>query len=423
MDSSAFLLDQQFVDELRNRLHSCDRTFMPFEVFDSVALQGVIPSEEHLAILLDIVYWSSYQKEEGATVSLSVIYRKFEPGSDTFCFDQPMQLSPKSLIKLGPALETPRAHISVWPDDRGQLKIWGFRTGSDDFITYDLWLQSLGPGRVLISYSGKSLAAMTGSKAVFVDPGILMKVILPKIKNDVSANDPGLQTILRYNSLLFIAQAMRSHGHGGTVLTVREGSDWQQSIRTPVPYTGGASFLDTVLDDLQNPSVHLATKKGFFDFIKKAFSKRQDKLSLTRQKIRQQCSRIGRLTAVDGALVMSLDRYTYCFGAKIQAIAPVPSEIEVQVLKPIENYAKTFLNFSDLGGTRHQSAAQFAYDQPGAIALVASQDGDVTFFTQEGPSGGLLAIQQAELALLHEGLSGALWNMSLFSEMETLGKG
>ena len=32
------------------------------------------------------------------------------------------------------------------------------------------------------------------------------------------------------------------------------------------------------------------------------------------------------------------------------------------------------------GGTRHLSAAQFVYDQKGAVALVASQDGRFTVF-------------------------------------------
>lgn len=422
MNSPAFLLNHQFIDDLWNRINSMDSAFMPFEVFDSVAPRGVTPSKEHLAALLDSVFWTSYEKEEGTAVSVSLIYRKPEQGADTFCFDQPIPLSPKSLIKLGPALENPRAHITVWPDEQGHLKVWGFRTGSDEFITYDLWIQGLGPGRVLITYGGKGLAALIGGDAVFIDTGILMKAILPRIMSSDSHINPDLQTILRYNSLLFIAQAMRSHGHGGTVLVVREGSDWQQSIMHPVPYTGGASFLDTSLEVLQNSSAQLTTQKGFFDFIKKAFSKRQDTTSLAREKIKQQCSRIARLTAVDGALVMSLDRYTYCFGAKIQVINPTPAALELQVLKPIEGYSQTSLHFSDLGGTRHQSAAQFAYDQPEAIALVASQDGDVTFFTREAETGNLLAIQQAELALLHEGLSGALWNISLFSSMEASGK-
>jgi hypothetical protein len=175
MDSPAFLLNQQFIDDLWNRINSLDSVFTPFEVFDSITPRGVIPSKEHLAVLLDAVFWTSYEKEEGTAVSVSLIYRKPEQGADTFGFDQPIPLSPKSLIKLGPALENPRAHITVWPDEQGLLKVWGFRTGSDEFITYDLWIQGLGPGRILITYGGKGLAALIGSKAVYFQSGILKK--------------------------------------------------------------------------------------------------------------------------------------------------------------------------------------------------------------------------------------------------------
>ncbi|MGW8162036.1 MAG: hypothetical protein ACWGN1_07305, partial [Desulfobulbales bacterium] len=77
-----------------------------------------------------------------------------------------------------------------------------------------------------------------------------------------SQTNPDLLTILRYNSLLFIAQAMCSHGHGGTVLVVPEGSDWQKSIRHPVPYTGGASFLDASFAKLQPSSTQMASQKS-----------------------------------------------------------------------------------------------------------------------------------------------------------------
>jgi len=251
MSGSAFVLNRQFIDDLWDRINSLDSTFMPFEVFDSVAPRGVVPSREHLASLLDSVYWTSYEKEEGTPVSVSVIFRMPEHGSDTFCFNRPIRLSTKSLVKLGPALENPRAHITVWPDEHDNLNIWGFRTGADDFITYDLWIQGLGPGRILITYGGKSLAALSGSKGVFVDPGILMKALLPAITSGIPSDSSDMQTILRYNSLLFIAQAMRSHGHGGAVLVVPDGSDWKRSIRQPAAYTGGASFLDITLEDLQ----------------------------------------------------------------------------------------------------------------------------------------------------------------------------
>jgi hypothetical protein len=133
--------------------------------------------------------------------------------------------------------------------------------------------------------------------------------------------------------------------------------------------------------------------------------------------------RIARLTAVDGALAMSFDRYVYCFGAKIEAIDTRSIATHLRVIEPFEGSEARTRPFTSLGGTRHISAAQFAFDQPGAISIVASQDGNVTFFTRETESGELLTVQQAEMALLHEGLGGSLWNLTLFSEMGWLEKG
>ena len=140
------------------------------------------------------------------------------------------------------------------------------------------------------------------------------------------------------------------------------------------------------------------------------------------QQVQQQCTRIARLTAVDGALVMTFDRYVYCFGAKIETIDTRTIATSLSVIEPFEGHSMGVHPFSSLTGTRHISAAQFAYDQPGAISIVASQDGNVTFFTRDMETGGILTIQQAEMALLHEGLGGSLWNLSLFSDMGWLEK-
>ena len=50
------------------------------------------------------------------------------------------------------------------------------------------------------------------------------------------------------------------------------------------------------------------------------------------------------------------------------------------VTEPVEGGAPTMWSASQLGGTRHLSAAQFVHDQRNAIALVASQDRRFTVF-------------------------------------------
>jgi hypothetical protein len=87
-------------------------------------------------------------------------------------------------------------------------------------------------------------------------------------------------------------------------------------------------------------------------------------------------------------------------------------------MQPVEGDQGTKTFFADLGGTRHCSAAQFAFDQPGSIAIVASQGGNVSFYTRQKSTGELLVIQNAELALMYEGIWGVFWNLSSFVERE-----
>jgi hypothetical protein len=89
---------------------------------------------------------------------------------------------------------------------------------------------------------------------------------------------------------------------------------------------------------------------------------------------------VAGLTAVDGATIIS-DRYELlAFGAKIGRRDGSPRVEAVTVTEPIEGTAAKTMNPSEMGGTRHLSAAQFVHDQRSAVALVASQDGRFTVF-------------------------------------------
>src|SRR3712207_7618367 len=55
------------------------------------------------------------------------------------------------------------------------------------------------------------------------------------------------------------------------------------------------------------------------------------------------------------------------------------AQVERVVLtEPVVGDSPVVVTPSQLGGTRHMSAAQFVQDQHGAVALVASQDGRFT---------------------------------------------
>jgi hypothetical protein len=68
------------------------------------------------------------------------------------------------------------------------------------------------------------------------------------------------------------------------------------------------------------------------------------------------------------------------FGAKIARRKGSTQIDQVVVTEPIIDSTAAIRNPTQLGGTRHLSAAQFVHDQRNALALVASQDGRFTVF-------------------------------------------
>jgi hypothetical protein len=96
--------------------------------------------------------------------------------------------------------------------------------------------------------------------------------------------------------------------------------------------------------------------------------------------LRRAVDSIAGLTAVDGATVITDRHHLLAFGAKIVRRKGAMQVDRVMTTEPIEGSEPVILEPSQLGGTRHLSAAQFTHDQRDAIALVASQDGRFTVF-------------------------------------------
>jgi hypothetical protein len=89
---------------------------------------------------------------------------------------------------------------------------------------------------------------------------------------------------------------------------------------------------------------------------------------------------IAGFTAVDGAAVMTDEYELLAFGAKIGRRDGMGAAEQVVVTEPVLDDVPTIVATTQLGGTRHLSAAQFVHDQHDALALVASQDGRFTAF-------------------------------------------
>ena len=87
------------------------------------------------------------------------------------------------------------------------------------------------------------------------------------------------------------------------------------------------------------------------------------------------------------------------FGAKITRRKGRDRVERVTVTEPIEGGGAIVAHPEELGGTRHQSAAQFVHDQREAVALVASQDGRFTVF-EWYPAEAMVHAHRIEALLL-----------------------
>jgi hypothetical protein len=102
---------------------------------------------------------------------------------------------------------------------------------------------------------------------------------------------------------------------------------------------------------------------------------------------------------VDGATVISDHFALLASGVKIVSRDASKRISQVMVTEPVEGAEPAVVEPSQLGNTRHLSAAQFVFDQRDSIALVASQDGRFTVFAWS-PSANMVRAHRMETLLL-----------------------
>jgi hypothetical protein len=280
-------------------------------------------------------------------------------------------------------VERPGIHLGVWRT-QGELRVWGTTRAVPSFCFV---LEVLGPGLLVVKHRIHEDSAKFRNVAVF--EGEQVK-ILSREAVDVSDEPALLGSLLlapesspegddSAEVLLRLAVSMRAHRRGGTLLVVPAGTQtWRESIVRPIAYGVEPPF--TELGDL----VREAAKEG----------PSRDPLALGRV-----VEAIAGLTAVDGATLIT-DRYELlAFGVKIGRPDGRTRVERVVLTEPIEGGAATVIAPLQFGGTRHISAAQFAQDQPDAVALVASQDGRFTLFAWS-PREGMVHAHRVETLLL-----------------------
>lgn len=324
-----------------------------------------IPDAKVVEAIIDTTFWASMRREEGHSPKISLAYLPPETTGASLSFTQRIPLSSYMLTKLAPGVERPGIHLGVWHEN-DELYIWGTTLNLPDFCFV---LDVSEPGLLVIKHRridgfGKfaNVAVLIGDQIKFVDENSINLPDCPDILSSILGFTSPSYWNKSANVLVQLAVSMRAHGRGGALLIVpstKEG--WRESIIRPMNYSLTPPY------------------SGLTEILKRQGD--EDNVQSWQAGLKKEIDNIAGLTAIDGATIINDQHQLLAFGAKIGRLDGNGVVDKIFITEPILGGQVTTAPASKTGGTRHLSAAQFVYDQPDCLALVASQDGRFTVFS------------------------------------------
>lgn len=297
----------------------------------------------------------------------------------------PIDLTEHNLVKLAPTTGLRQRDIIVWPID-GEFKILGFRdrevenrrwTGADRVRTIeDTYSVSVhGPGVLKVGwpafvelrgddiYPSRPISNVPVVEAWIQEAAASIASAVPNGSHEHACE------LLRH-AIPSVIQRVVEAAHGGCVLVVPHKSD-AAHYRLRHPMISHDLWTALVKQHEQLPLHH--------DRAANVTWEKASDLHFCERNLDRAVAFVSSLAAVDGAVVMTRDLRVNGFGAEIIAKDSGLSGVEVDVVRL--NGEETIEKPLDETGMRHRSAAYFCYSAPEALAIVVSQDGDVSVFS------------------------------------------
>ena len=343
------------------------------------------PDADTIEAIIDAAFWASLRREESYVPKISLALLPPDAADHPLRFEQPLPLQTDKLVKLAPAVERPGIHLGVWRNELG-LYVWGTVRAIPALA---MVVEVAAPGLLVVKHhrgdeSGKfvNVVVLEGDHIKIVDERASSLPDCPPLLSSLLGFDSPASWVKGIDSvsvLVQLAVSMRAHGRGGLLLVVpADDADWPDSIVRPIPYAVVPAFSELAELTQGNPG---------------------DNNPLWQDAVNRAVEAVAGLTAVDGATVLTNTYELKAFGAKIARRKGSPQVEQVAVTEPIEGDVAFTVHPTQLGGTRHLSAAQFVYDQRRSVALVASQDGRFTVFAWS-PCEDMVHAHRVETLLL-----------------------
>ncbi|MGI9076667.1 MAG: putative sensor domain DACNV-containing protein [Gemmatimonadaceae bacterium] len=341
------------------------------------------PDAEAIEAILNVAFWASLRREEGYAPKISLAFLPPERSLRPLRFERQIPLAAGALARLAPAVERPGIHLGVWRNG-DDMRVWG---ATRTIPALCFVLEVVGPGLLVVKHRGSqdagkfvNVAVLEGDQIRVVDEHGTSLPHCPAVLESLlgfCSPDSGGDSV---NVLIQVAVSMRAHGRGGALLVVPANSNtWRESIVQPIAYS------------------LIATPSEIASLM------RRDQEERNRpewaEALRRAVDAVSGLTAVDGATVIS-DKYELlAFGAKLKRRDGGAQVEHVVVTEPVEDSVRLVADPTELGGTRHLSAAQFVQDQRNCVALVASQDNRFTIFAWS-PGEAIVRAHRIETLLM-----------------------
>lgn len=362
---------------------------------------------ERLGSVLEACFFASLEPEEGRTHDFTIaiapppkamsnsVIERVSPNvfAQTYAFENPLPIH--KLSDIAPALATTRQRIGVWFDGK-DAKIWGF-SGTDTRTSAALQITTFQPGQLGVSVplcSIKRLFLVSANRAEAISGALSLAGLLFDEDDLDKRRSRDHLTQLRYSGritrrtrlLMDIANRMRGHAHGGTLLVIPAEETTEilkKSIRLPLTMAPETSFgfIRQKLEKEEDESAYAYERQLPYFSIPWSFD--------------SEAQLVAQTTAVDGASIITRDFDLIAFGTKIEASKEPPDQVLLSEPFHDSRRPKPRL-LSDIGGTRHQSAVQFVLDQRKAFAIVASQDGRLSVITWDEKAQMVSVLSHAE---------------------------
>ena len=323
------------------------------------------PKAAFIESMVDAAFWASLRKEEARSPKISLAFLSPEQAEHPLLFANKFRLNPVTLTKLAPGIEGAGIHLGIWYDDHG-LFIWGTTLNIPNFCFV---LDVSEPALLVIKHRrlcgfGKftNVAILKGDEIKIINENSAFLPDSPQILNYLLGLNTNIKRTETVNVMIQLAVGMRSHKRGGIILIVSKlNNNWKKSMIHPIQYQ----------------------LKPVFTNLAKLMNEYSDAVNETvwESTVKKEIDSIAGLSAIDGAVVLNDDYELIAFGTKITKLSSEQQIEKLSFIEPVIGGEVKEVFASEIGGTRHLSAAQFIYDQRDSIALVASQDGHFTVFS------------------------------------------